>query len=132
MTAPRIWLAGLLATSVLATATAAEESPIARWGKEIYGRRCAACHGEDGGGAGPAASALKTGPSDLRQIQRAHDGTFPFLWVVGFIDGERPLAAHGSREMPVWGRIFRWANGDSGARAEIYALTQHLESIQQK
>ena len=113
-------------------ARAAEESSIPNWGKELFVERCASCHGTDGRGAGPAAAALKTGPADLTQIGRAHGGRFPFLWVVGFIDGERSVAAHGSREMPVWGREFRWWTGEYGARSRIYALTQYIESIQEK
>jgi mono/diheme cytochrome c family protein len=113
-------------------ASAVDESPIPKWGKEIFLQHCAACHGADGRGAGPAAATLKTGPSDLTQISRAHDGKFPFLKVVGFIDGETPVPAHGSFEMPVWGRIFRWKTGDYGARSQIYALAQYIESIQEK
>jgi mono/diheme cytochrome c family protein len=34
-------------------------------GKEMYISYCAACHGTDGKGNGPAASALKIPPADL-------------------------------------------------------------------
>lgn len=107
---------------------AGEESPSR--GKQLFAKHCAPCHGRDGRGAGPAADALKTRPADLTQINRKHDGKFPFLQIVAFIDGERPVAAHGSREMPIWGEVFRWWFGDRAARAEIYALTQYIESIQ--
>jgi mono/diheme cytochrome c family protein len=118
----------LLAT--LGILRAAEESPVSNLGKRLFTKHCAPCHGADGRGGGPAAAALKTRPADLTQINRQHEGKFPFLQVVAFIDGERPVAAHGSREMPIWGQIFRWKDGDHAARAEIYALAQYIESIQ--
>jgi len=109
-----------------------QESPLPHWGKELFLRYCSACHGLDGRGAGPAADALKTAPTDLTLIRRAHQGKFPYLWVVGFIDGERPVAAHGSRDMPIWGQVFRWKEGEYGARAQVYALAHYIESIQQQ
>ena len=117
----------LAAPSVL---QAAEESPVRNWGKQLFTKHCAPCHGADGRGGGPAAAALKTSPADLTQINRKHEGKFPFLQVVAFIDGERPVPAHGSREMPIWGEICRWQSGDLAARADIYALAQYIESIQ--
>jgi mono/diheme cytochrome c family protein len=111
---------------------AAEERRTSNFGEQLFLQSCASCHGIDGRGAGPAAAALKTGPADLTQISRTHGGKFPFLWVAGFIDGERNVAAHGSREMPVWGKEFRWRTGEYGARSQIYALTQYIESIQEQ
>lgn len=109
-----------------------EQSPIPAWGKDLFLKHCSACHGSDGRGAGPAAAALKTAPPDLTQLRRTHEGKFPFLWVVGFIDGERPVPAHGSREMPIWGQVFRWREDDRGAKAQIYALALYIESIQRE
>ena len=128
------WLAlsALLLAAVGTGAAAEEESLIPDWGKELFVRHCSACHGLDGRGAGPAASALKTAPPDLTQLRRTHQGKFPYLWVVGFIDGERPVAAHGSREMPIWGQLFRRKEGGFGAKAQVYALARYVESIQQE
>jgi len=125
-------LAALLSVSGAIQAVAVEQSPIPAWGKRLFLKHCSACHGSDGRGAGPAAAALKTAPPDLTQLRRAHEGKFPFLWVVGFIDGERPLPAHGSREMPIWGEVFRWREDDRGAKAQIYALAVYIESIQRE
>ena len=36
-------------------------------GAQIYNLYCASCHGEDGGGDGPAARPLKTKPRDFRK-----------------------------------------------------------------
>lgn len=111
----------------------ADSASYLAWGRELFGIYCASCHGADGTGNGPASASLKTGPPDLTQISKKHDGKFPQMEVVGFIDGETPLAAHGSREMPVWGRVFRpRRSGSSLGSPEIYAMTDYLESIQKK
>jgi mono/diheme cytochrome c family protein len=121
----------------LAAADAPADLPVADqeyldWGKELFLKHCAACHGRDALGDGPAAASLKTRPADLTRIRQRHDGTFPRFDVVRYIEGNRPVAAHGSSEMPVWGRIFRARpSGSAGASPEIYALTDYLQSIQQ-
>jgi mono/diheme cytochrome c family protein len=53
-----------------------EEASIA-WGKELFLRRCASCHGEAGKGNGPAAVALKNPPADLTQISKKMVARFP-------------------------------------------------------
>src|ERR1035438_4347192 len=45
-------------------------------GDDLYKEFCAVCHGTDGRGGGPAASALKTAPSDLTQFAKQHGGKF--------------------------------------------------------
>ena len=52
------------------------------------------------------------------------------LWV--FIDGERPIPAHGPREMPIWGEEFRREKPDPEARMRIFALASFIESIQEE
>jgi hypothetical protein len=52
--------------------------------------------------------------------------------VIRFIDGERPVPAHGPRHMPVWGEVFRGERTDSEAKMRILSLTAFLESIQEK
>ena len=122
----------VLMVAARTAACAEDDSPGPNRGKELFLEHCASCHGADGRGAGPAAAALKTAPADLTQIGRAHGGKFPFLWVVAFIDGERAIPPHGSREMPVWGREFRWRTGEYGARSQIYALTYYIQSIHEQ
>lgn len=72
-------------------------------GKTMFHEYCAACHGTGGKGDGPAASALKKRPADLTQLARKNNGTFPEMHVMNFITGADVVAAHGSRDMPVWG-----------------------------
>jgi len=115
--------------------TAQDEEAKLAWGKDLFVRRCASCHGEDGKGNGPAAAALKHPPADLTQLSTSNGGPFPRAEVMRFIDGERPVPAHGPRHMPVWGEVFRqegYVLGNSEARMRILALTSFLESIQEK
>jgi mono/diheme cytochrome c family protein len=112
---------------------AAGGSEYLAWGKELYRKHCAACHGVDGAGNGPAAESMKTPPPDLTGILKRNRGVFPRLEVVRFIEGERPVSAHGSKEMPIWGRTFSQSpRGSTGASPEIYALTDYIQSIQKK
>jgi len=128
---------GILFSVALAVTTPvrgaeAEENVYDAWGKDLFMRHCASCHGEDGKGNGPAAEALKNKPADLTKISLNRGGKFPRAEIMRFIDGERPVPAHGPRHMPVWGEVFRDEKSDSEARMRIHALTAFLESIQQK
>jgi mono/diheme cytochrome c family protein len=94
---------------------------------------CAVCHGTSGTGNGPAAVALKTAPADLTKIAARNKGTFPEVRVSRFIEGLDEVAAHGTRDMPIWGGLFRSLSPDNrmAADARVYNLTQYLKSIQQ-
>jgi mono/diheme cytochrome c family protein len=87
---------GVLALLVLAAAAEAAE----RAGAVLYRRYCAACHGADGRGDGPAAGALCPAPTDLTRIDRDERE------LMALIDGRRPVRAHGSPGMPIWGVVF--------------------------
>ena len=104
-----------------------------------YELACMACHGVDGRGDGPLAKTLKARPADLTQISKTNGGRFPTRKVGEMIDGRAAVAAHGSREMPVWGDRYRAAeSGDSPkmveqrARAQIDALVKYLQTLQEK
>src|SRR5271165_1456991 len=72
-------------------------------GTEMFKTWCASCHGLQGKGDGPAAAALKIPPADLTQLAKKNGGKFPMEKVRNYIDGTKEVAAHGSRDMPVWG-----------------------------
>ncbi len=72
-------------------------------GKREYVIRCAVCHGDGGKGDGPFATQLKSPVTDLTKIQKNNNGVFPFDRIYRVIDGREVVAAHGPREMPVWG-----------------------------
>jgi len=101
-------------------------------GAAEYKARCASCHGEGGAGDGPAASSLRARPSDLRRLAQANDGVFPEKVLVTVIDGRKTVRAHGSFEMPVWGRQLSQAVGDGEAARRIAAIVGYLRSIQIK
>ncbi len=103
-------------------------------GQEMYSTYCAVCHGKDGKGAGPAAEALKVPPADLTMLASKNGGKYPALKVSAVIRGEEVLAAHGSREMPVWGKLF-WSisEGHNGEVLQrVVNLNKYIESIQAK
>jgi mono/diheme cytochrome c family protein len=102
-------------------------------GAESYNQYCAVCHGKDGKGGGPAADAMKKHPSDLTQIARRNNGKFNDVVVQNVINGDDILIAHGSRDMPVWGELFKSVNGDASARRlRVYKLVKYIEQMQAK
>jgi len=107
-------------------------SPVS--GKDMYTAYCAVCHGTDGKGGGPAASALKVPATDLSLLSKNNGGKYPAMKVESSIRGESALPAHGSKDMPVWGQLF-W-NMSSGHESEVQQrvanLTKYIESLQAK
>jgi hypothetical protein len=81
------------------------------------------------------ASSLSKAPPDLTGIEK-REGKFSGVRIRMIIAGEvgaTELAAHGTREMPVWGRVFRFKRGDRGvADLDVFALTKYIDSIQQR
>lgn len=102
-------------------------------GKGMYMAYCASCHGVDGKGNGPTAAALKMAPTDLTQIALKNGGAFPDAHIAQVIKGDSMTAAHGSKEMPVWGPMFLEMGHDTAqVQLRIRNLTKYLASIQQK
>jgi mono/diheme cytochrome c family protein len=124
---------------VLATRGSANEPGhdplLAGRGAPMYLQYCAACHGRQARGDGPAVKALVRQPADLTTIAARRGGSFPSAEIARFIDGRFDLPAHGSREMPVWGQQFAadFPDPDVGetiARGNIASLIEYLKSIQ--
>ena len=103
-------------------------------GKEMYTSYCAVCHGTDGKGGGPAASALKTSPADLTMLSKNNGGKFPAMKVTSALRGTSSLPAHGSKEMPVWGPLFRSMSGghEGEVQQRLANLSHYVESLQAK
>ena len=109
-----------------------ENTPITS-GSEMFRIYCAVCHGTDGKGNGPAVPALAKQPPDLTQLSKKNGGKFPTFIVSNVILGDEFIAAHGSRDMPMWGDAFRSKNRDESAiKLRIHNLTEYIESLQQK
>jgi mono/diheme cytochrome c family protein len=101
-------------------------------GQVMFKEYCAVCHGLGGKGDGPAADALKKRPADLTQLAHKNNGTFPEAHVMNFITGQDVVAAHGSRDMPVWGTLFTSLNpNDQGVTTlRVANLADYLKSLQ--
>jgi mono/diheme cytochrome c family protein len=116
-----------------------KEAPIkqtnAASGKEMFTQYCAPCHGVDGKGNGPAASAMKTAPVDLTQLAKKHDGKFPGNSVASTLKfGGGGTGAHGSADMPVWGPLFQSLDKfhDTTVQQRISNLVSYIEGLQAK
>ena len=126
----------LAACAVVAAQQAAKRDspPSPASGAGMYKAYCASCHGLDGKGKGPAAAAMKIPPADLTTLARRNGGKFPEIRVFQSVEGEAGLAAHGSREMPVWGTAFRTMGGsdEASVKLRVRNLTRYVESLQQR
>lgn len=104
-------------------------------GVEMYNSYCAACHGVSGKGDGPAAPALKTAPTDLTSLSAKNNGKFPELAVYNAIKGDvnAPVTAHGSVDMPVWGRVFRSVSqSDDEVSLRLANMVAYIKGLQGK
>jgi mono/diheme cytochrome c family protein len=103
-------------------------------GKEMYVAYCASCHGVGGKGNGPAAPALKTPATDLTQLAAKNGDKFPDAQVMQVIKGDSMTAAHGNKDMPVWGPVFLQMSGHDTAQVQqrIRNLAKYLASLQAK
>lgn len=103
-------------------------------GADMFRSYCAACHGNDGKGTGPAASALKKAPADLTLLTRKNGGKFPAVAIGNTIKGDASgPGAHGSRDMPMWGDIFRNVSaGSMGVELRVSNLTDYIKGLQEK
>ncbi len=100
-------------------------------GPDLFRAYCASCHGLDGKGDGPAASALKAKVPNLTLLAKNNGGTFPTARARRTITGEDVMASHGSREMPIWGPIFHQVEEDiDRGNVRIENLLEYLQSIQ--
>jgi len=97
------------------------ETSVAQDGRDTYLRYCASCHGSEGRGDGPLAGSLTKPPSDLTQLAKRNAGRYDEAAVMAVIDGRRQVAAHGTRDMPVWGAVF-----EEEGRGEPYPAYQGL------
>ena len=96
---------------------------------------CASCHGLTGHGDGPVQPILAIGVPDLTRISQRNGGRFPTDKIREIIDGRTEYAAHGTRQMPVWGSEFYGTSpNEQAARREaditIDRLVKYLQTLQ--
>ena len=103
-------------------------------GDEMYKEYCADCHGKTGKGDGPAAAALKTPPPDLTLLAKNNGGKFPAHHVRSIIDMGVAEAAHGTKDMPIWGPLFKAISGQDSrvVNLRISSLTDYIKAMQTK
>ena len=135
------FLVGLAASAAMAQEGGVTMGPGGRviTGKSQFLEYCGQCHGPNAIGNGPVAPALKKKPANLTVLTKNNGGVFPEQTVRDFIDGSKVSAAHGTREMPLWGNAFRI--GGTGPRGgqpltepevkeKIQLLVDYVKSIQ--
>ena len=93
-------------------------------GATLYQVACTACHGSSGTGDGPMRQELRIPPSDLTQLSRQNKGVFPEEKVAAFIDGRQEAKGHGTREMPIWGKLFEEPQ-------DLHNIVEYLRTMQQ-
>jgi len=102
-------------------------------GARLYFNHCAACHGEGGESDGPVAATLNVTIPNLRTLAQRNDGAFPTEAVRAYIDGRELRAAHGDRQMPIWGTVFRGpeqSTAERTVRRRIDALVTFIATLQ--
>lgn len=88
-------LAGCLATT----------PPPVSSGQEDFATYCAACHGTDAKGGGPASATLSKKPPNLTTLSAQNGGTFPGTRVMAKVWGKDGAPAHASDVMPGFGPL---------------------------
>jgi mono/diheme cytochrome c family protein len=136
-------VSAILASFFLLASSSWAQTSIAL-GRADFRDNCASCHGMSGKGDGPMRLSLVKPPADLTTIAQRNAGVFPQDVIAEVIDGRwlGDAGPHGSREMPVWGQVFKkramTRPGDSARTAEwsaqdrIISLLKYLEDIQVK
>lgn len=106
------------------------------YGKSLFERDCAACHGNDARGGGPASLGLGVVPPDLTQFTKQNNGTFPRDRVMSAIDGfdrkehwENPMPTFGDEGLGPLVQIEKQGIS-TPVPSDLLALANYLESIQ--
>lgn len=133
---------GVLASATIAVTAFAQANPGQMdIGKREFDSNCATCHGAGGKGDGPVAAFLKTAPPDLTMLAKKNNGVLPMARLYEILDGTG-VQAHGTRDMPVWGREYRLQAAEHYVdapydpqvyvRARILALLDYINRFQAK
>lgn len=140
------WAQGALPPRSQATPAAGSSLPQRDFGHRDFGQRefqrsCASCHGATGRGDGVLVEFLRRSPPDLTRLARNNQGVFPMQRLYDMIEGGT-VAAHGSRDMPVWGTQYRLEDAEyhmdaatpydpeALVRTRILGLLEYLNRLQ--
>jgi mono/diheme cytochrome c family protein len=129
-------LAAALAVGLWSGAAAAqEERAPASPGRDAYLQYCASCHGPNAEGDGPMAGELRARPADLTRLTERFGSPLRTRQLLDRIDGRDMARAHGSAEMPVWGRKLasnapRTQGTETQTRGTLLIIIEWLATIQ--
>lgn len=127
----------LLGGAAAAQATAPPQT--VDFGKLEFEANCASCHGVSGKGNGPLRELLRRSPPDLTLLAKNNQGVLPMGRLYEVIEGGN-VEAHGSRDMPIWGRAYRIRDAEyfmdtpydaeALVRSRILALLEYINRLQ--
>jgi len=117
-----------VATATITMAGRAQAEPPR--GQDEYLRYCSACHGEQADGEGPVANVLDPRPPALTALTAKY-GSPLGTDLVAYVMGTTMPRAHGTSDMPVWGRNLQSPDGSDGKAIQIiWLIADYLDSIQ--
>ncbi len=125
----------LVAAALLVPATSRAQN--IKFGKALYDKHCAVCHGASGKGNGPLAQTTLQKVAYITRLSKNNNGTLPYDYLYKVIDGRETGDAHGPRDMPHWGLLYSdeanpGVTKEEFVRARITALIAHIATLQEK
>jgi len=117
--------------AALAQETTGQVNP----GQDAFLQYCASCHGPNGEGNGPMAEELRSKPADLTRLSERFGSPLRTRQVLDRVDGRNMARAHGSNQMPVWGRKLasnapRTQGTEAQTRGTLLIIIDWLATIQ--
>lgn len=73
-------------------------------GYTLYRQYCASCHGIFADGLGPVVPTLRSRPPDLSRLAEKYGSPLPEAALIRYVEGTDMVRAHGTTDMPVWGK----------------------------
>jgi mono/diheme cytochrome c family protein len=136
---------GLVLTILLTLAPIIASAEAESIGKLEYLSSCAVCHGTEGKGDGSFSVFLNVDVPDLTQYAKNNNDIFHITYISDIIAGQVEVAAHGDRDMAIWGSRYNAelatklgdicpvddTTVESQIRGRILDLAFYLQSIQE-
>ncbi len=101
-------------------------------GRNLFAENCTVCHGLDGKGGGPLATALNLTPPDLTTLAARGNGEFPSEHVLSILRHGGSETIDGDKTMPAWAKIFAHECGAAYGQQAILELRSYLKTIQDR
>lgn len=140
----RIWslLVAALLLAAAAPALAAGPETVhqinkAHPGYQLYRQYCGSCHGVFADGHGPVAQFLDPKPKNLTELYKEFGTPLATAKLISIIDGRDMIRAHGTSDMPIWGKhLYRSIPPNPGKeamkRGTLQVIIEYLQTIQKK